>query len=55
MSKPKPRTKTVIVKDEKGRKVFEKVIEFDGEEKLIREIFESLSKRMRKRFEVSVE
>jgi len=46
--------KHVVVKDERGNKVFEKVVQFDGEENLIREIFEKLSQRLKKRFTVEV-
>jgi len=48
-------SKKVSVKDEKGRKIFEKVIEFEGEERLIRDIFEKLSQKLRKRFTVEVQ
>jgi len=48
-------SKRVTVKDEKGRKIFEKVIEFEGEERLIRDIFEKLSQKLRKRFTVEVQ
>jgi len=54
MSKPKSGSKTVIVKDEKGNEIFRKVLEFDGEENLVKEIFENLSKKLKKRFTVEV-
>jgi len=44
----------VVVKDDKGREVFSKELSFDGEERLVREIFEKLSQKLRKRFTVDV-